>query len=76
MIISNSYALVRDSGRPCRHFNRFYGFQVVTGQETDLQLVVPRVVEVGNAGGFFAKHELASLPVVESQPEFSFTEIP
>ena len=65
-----------DSGRPCRHFNRGYGFRVVTGQETDLQLVVPRVVEADDTREFVARHEPARLPVVESQPEFSFTESP
>ena len=66
----------KEAGRPCRHVNRHYGFPVVTGQETDLQLVVPRVVDADNTREFIAKHELAPLPVLESQPEFSFTESP
>ena len=63
-------------GKPCRHRNRCYGCPVVTGQETDLQFVVPRIVEVAIGGAYSATHELAPLPEGESQREFSFTDTP
>ena len=61
-------------GKPCRHRNTCYGCSVMTGQETDLQFVVPRIVEVPLSGVYSATHELAPLPEWKSQREFSFTE--
>ena len=61
-----------EAGRPCRHVNRHYGFPVVTGQEVDLQLLIPDEISLDAAGHCSAKHEPAPRPVRESQPEFSF----
>ena len=61
-----------EAGRPCRHVNRHYGFPVVTGQEADLQLVAPGVIEAESAATFTARHELAPLPVHSSQIELPF----
>ena len=61
-----------EAGRPCRHVNRHYGFPVVTGQEVDLQLLIPDEISLDAAGCYSARHEPAPRPVRESQPEFSF----
>ena len=61
-----------EAGRPCRHVNRHYGFPVVTGQETDLQLFVPGATGLESPGNYVAKHEPAPHPMRESQQEFSF----
>ena len=60
------------AGKSCRHVNRHYGFPVITGQEVDLQLLVPLAIEHDSARSFSAKHEPAQQPVRESQAEFSF----
>ena len=65
-----------ESGRPCRHVNRHYGFSVVTGQEVDLQFVTPETINIDSSGNFSARHEPAPRPVRESQPEFSFGSTP
>ena len=55
----------REAGRPCRHRNRPYGFPVMTGQEVDLELIVPRRVTAEDAGTtFIASHEPAEPPPV------------
>ena len=50
------------AGRPCRHRNRHYGFPVVTGQETDLQLIIPCETVSATGLSFSAEHEPAPLP--------------
>ena len=62
----------QEAGRPCRHVNRHYGFPVVTGQETDLQFIVPREIVSVTGGTFSAEHEPAPLPNRESQTELPF----
>ena len=64
------------AGRPCRHLNRHYGFPVVTGQETDLELLAPCAVEAESTRSIRAQHESAPLPVRSSQIELSFTSTP
>ena len=61
-----------EAGRPCRHVNHHYGFPVVTGQEVDLQFLIPDTIILDSSGSFSARHEAAPRPVRESQPEFSF----
>ena len=61
-----------EAGRPCRHVNRHYGFPVITGQEVDLQLLVPYAMVLESAGNYSAKHEPAPKPAREPQSEFSF----
>ena len=58
--------------RPCRHVNRHYGFPVVTGQETDLQLIVPCATVSATGSPFAAEYEPATLPMPESHPELPF----
>ena len=61
------------AGRPCRHVNRHYGFPVVTGQETALQLIAPCEPVSVTGTSFSAEHEPAPLPTQEeSQPELPF----
>ncbi len=60
------------AGKPCRHVNRHYGFPVVTGQETDLQFLIPKSIRVDSDANCFAYHDPAPQPVRESQPELSF----
>jgi len=62
----------KEAGRACRHLNRHYGFPVVTGQEVDLQLLIPDEISADCSGNYSAKHEPAQRPVRESQPELSF----
>ena len=59
-----------EAGRPCRHVNRYYGFPVVTGQEVDLQLLMPLAIGLDSTGNYYARHE--SAPIPESQQELSF----
>ena len=61
-----------EAGRPCRHLNRHYGFPVVTGQETDLELLAPRALEAGSTRTISAQHETALLPVRSTQIELPF----
>ena len=61
-----------EAGRPCRHVNRYYGFAVVTRQETDLEIIAPRAIEAQTAGTFSAQHEPAAAPVRHSQIELPF----
>ena len=61
-----------EAGKPCRHVNRHYGFPVVTRQETDLQLIMPREIAAITGGAFSADHEPAPLPTRESQTELPF----
>ena len=67
-----------EEGRPCRHMNRHYSLPVVTGQEVDLELVVPRKIVSAHdpdgprGGAFSVEHEPAPLPVSESQAELPF----
>ena len=63
------------AGKSCRHVNRHFGFPVVTRQETDLQLIVPKAVESVRSRTFAVEHEPAPLPVRASQIEFSFTSV-
>ena len=51
-----------EAGRPCRHVNRCYGVPVVTGQETDLQFVIPTAMGSEPGGTLVAEHEPAPLP--------------
>ena len=60
-----------EAGRPCRYVNGHYGFPVVTGQEVDLQLLVPQAIGPTAAGYFSAQHEPAPRPVRESQSELA-----
>ena len=46
-----------ETGRPCRHVNRHYGFPVVTGQESDLALIAPRAIEADTARTYSAEHQ-------------------
>ena len=64
-----------EAGRPCRHVNSHYGFPVVTGQEVDLQLLIPDEMSLDTIGHYSAEHGPAPRPVRESQPEFSFGSI-
>ena len=61
-----------EAGRASRHLNRHYGFRVVTGQETDLQLIVPTAVASVGGRTFSVEHEPAPLPVRSSQIELPF----
>ena len=61
-----------ETGRPCRHRNRHYGFPVVTGQEVDLQLLIPDAISLDSAGNCCAQHKSAPRPIRESQQELSF----
>ena len=61
-----------EAGRPCRHLNRHYGFPVVTGQETDLELLAPRAIEAESTRTISAQHETALLPVRSTQIELPF----
>ncbi len=56
------------AGRPCHHVNRHYGFPVVTGQETDLQLIVPSELVSDSGGVFSARHDAAKLPRAPATP--------
>ena len=60
-----------EAGRPCKHVNRYYGFAVVTSQETDLQFSVPRATEAESEseGRFHARHEPAPLSTRSAQIE-------
>lgn len=58
-------AACETAGRPCRHLNRPYGIPVMTGQEVDLELIVPCHVNVENgATTFVATHEPATHPPI------------
>ena len=61
-----------EAGRPCLHLNRHYGFPVVTGQETDLELLAPRAIEAESTRTISAQHETAPLPVRSTQIELPF----
>ena len=61
-----------EAGRPCLHLNRHYGFPVVTGQETDLELLAPRAIEAESTRTISAQHETALLPVRSTQIELPF----
>ena len=61
-----------EAGRPCRHRNRHYGFPVVTGQETDLELLAPCAIKAESTRSIRAQHESAPLPVRSSQIELPF----
>ena len=61
-----------EAGRPCLHLNRHYGFPVVTGQETDLELLAPRALEAESTRTISAQHETALLPVRSTQIELPF----
>ena len=61
-----------EQGKRCSHVNRRYEFRVVTGQEVDLELVVPSAVRPDSTGIFSAQHEVAQLPVRENQIELPF----
>ena len=61
-----------EAGRPCRHLNRHYGFPVVTGQESDLELLVPREIRAESTRSMVAYHETAPLPIRSSQIELPF----
>ena len=60
------------AGRPCRHVNCHYGFPVITGQETDLQFLIPDAISIDSTGNCLASHRTAPQPIRESQPELSF----
>ena len=60
------------AGRSCRHVNRHYGFPVITGQETDLQFLIPDAISLDSTGNCLASHRAAPQPIRESQPELSF----
>ena len=60
------------AGRACRHVNHHYDFPVVTGQETDLQLVVPCGAVSASDDTYSAEHEPAPIPIPESHPELPF----
>ncbi len=47
-------------GRTLRHVNQVYGFPVMTGQETQLEILAPVEVTVDGQGLFSATHERAS----------------
>ena len=67
------FAQSRDeTGRPCRHVNRYYGFPVVTGQETDLELLVPGKIRAESTRSMVAYHDAAPLPIRSSQIELPF----
>ena len=61
-----------ETGRPCRHVNRHYGFPVVAAQEADLQFTVPRAIKAESDRTFIAEHAPALLPVRSSQMELPF----
>ena len=67
-----------EAERPCRHMNRHYDLPVVTSQEKDLEIIVPRkVLSVDDSDGppaavFSAEHAPATLPVPEQQAELPF----
>ena len=65
----------QETGRPCRHVNRHYGFAVVTGQETDLQLSIPRTITTESADGYAARHELAPRPHRSTQIQLPIASI-
>ena len=61
-----------ETGRPCRHVNRHYGFPVVTGQESDLALIAPRAIEADTARTYSAEHQPAEPSIRSSQIELPF----
>ncbi|MBI4604596.1 MAG: site-specific DNA-methyltransferase [Planctomycetes bacterium] len=48
------------AGKPLKHRNRPYGFPVVTGQEVDLELLVPSAMRRTGEGRFEAEHRAAT----------------